>query len=94
MTHFSGEKKRGGVIRGFLCLLLSVSQGKPDWQAKEGREGGAEEVGRNWGWAVRHGGWALVRGLWGGHLQYAAHICDLVRAPYQGERMDGVFAHT
>lgn len=26
-------------VRGFLSLLLSVSQGKPQWQAKEGRGG-------------------------------------------------------
>lgn len=34
-----------GGVRGFLCLLLSVSQGKPHWQAREAREESREEVG-------------------------------------------------
>lgn len=52
-------REKGG-IRGFLCLLLSVSQGKPHWQAKEGREEGGEEVG-GWGGEVREGGWRRKR---------------------------------
>lgn len=79
MTHFSGEKKEGG-IRGFLCLLLSVSQGKPEWRAKEGSEGGEEEVGKSWGWSVGQGVGFLTRGAGGLLFVTLYELCTKVHA--------------